>query len=70
MPEEIIEMIPMGCARLRIACLPVVSDDDTLPRWQSVPSHIPLDMRPTPFSQHFDFNNVKADGGPWKPDDE
>lgn len=68
--EQIIELIPMGCARLRISCLPVVTDDTTLPKWQKAPSHIPPEMRETMFTQHFDFSAQKTYDGPWKPDDE
>ena len=68
--EEMIEMIPMGCARLRITCLPVVTDDPTCPKWKNVPSHMPLDRRPVAFSQHFDFHHVTTNDSPWKPDDE
>ncbi len=45
-PEEEIELVPLGCARLRISCLPVVTEDESAPRWQSVPEHIPDEDRP------------------------
>lgn len=38
-PIEQIEMIPMGCARLRMACLPVISDGPNAREWQVVESH-------------------------------
>lgn len=45
--EEIVEMIPLGCARLRISCLPVASDDPRAAvRWKQSPSHTDLALRP------------------------
>lgn len=38
-PVEDIEMIPMGCARLRMACLPVIGDGPDAQEWQVVNSH-------------------------------
>ncbi len=38
--EELIEMIPLGCARLRISCLPVVTADaERGVRWTPAPNH-------------------------------
>ena len=37
---EEIELIPLGCARLRMSCLPVVTEDgEKGVRWTAVPSH-------------------------------
>lgn len=33
-PEETIRMIPLGCARLRMACLPVIGDGQTAREWK------------------------------------
>jgi hypothetical protein len=38
-PIEDIELIPMGCARLRIACFPVIGDGSDAREWQKVSSH-------------------------------
>lgn len=35
--KEFIEMIPMGAARLRITCLPVISDSGNARYWDSIP---------------------------------
>ncbi|MGI6544707.1 MAG: beta-L-arabinofuranosidase domain-containing protein [Limnochordia bacterium] len=45
--EETITLIPLGCARLRMSCLPLVSDDPETSRWQTPPAHIPIKDRPT-----------------------
>jgi hypothetical protein len=34
-PEETITMIPLGCARLRLACLPVAGDGPDAREWQT-----------------------------------
>ncbi|MBQ9973921.1 MAG: glycoside hydrolase family 127 protein [Oscillospiraceae bacterium] len=66
-PDETIQLIPMGCARLRMTCLPVVTDDTSCPTWQPVPGHIPPEHRPTNLPDPF----ASMDGdGPWKPEDE
>lgn len=66
--EEVIEMIPLGCARLRISCLPVVTENPDCARWQPIPSHVPLENRRAPFYESFRMDFV--DNGPWKPDEE
>lgn len=33
-PEETIKMIPLGCARLRMACLPVIGDEKDAQEWK------------------------------------
>jgi len=38
-PIEEIIMIPMGCARLRMTCLPVIGEDTNAREWQDVSSH-------------------------------
>lgn len=38
-PEEDITLVPMGCARLRIACFPVIGDGPDAREWQEVSSH-------------------------------
>jgi hypothetical protein len=38
-PVEEITLIPMGCARLRMCCLPTVGDGPDAREWQSVESH-------------------------------
>lgn len=44
--EEEIEMIPLGCARLRISCLPVVTTDaETGVHWTRTPVHTPIEER-------------------------
>ena len=35
---ETIEMIPMGCAHLRMTCLPIVSDRPDARRWEDIPN--------------------------------
>jgi len=73
-PEEIIEMIPMGCARLRMTYLPVITDDPYAPKWKKVSTHIPCDKRYPPFTQHYDFSHTDPSeidqNGPWKPQNE
>ena len=76
-PTETVELIPMGCARLRMTCLPLVTDDPEDARWVEVPAHIPPKERPRPFSSHYDLiqpgEKKKASQEaekPWKPDDE
>ncbi len=44
--EEEIEMIPLGCARLRISCLPTVTTDaEAGVHWKRTPVHVPIDER-------------------------
>lgn len=38
-PVEDIELVPMGCARLRICCLPVVGEGPDAREWKKVDSH-------------------------------
>ncbi len=37
--DETVELIPLGCARLRLACLPVIGDGDTARDWQAHPAY-------------------------------
>ncbi len=34
-PIEELTLIPLGCARLRIACFPIVSEEDDVPDWEN-----------------------------------
>ena len=44
--EEEIEMIPLGCARLRISCLPTVTTDAAKGvHWNRTPVHTPIEER-------------------------
>ena len=36
-PTELIEMIPMGAAHLRMTCLPVISDSKNARYWEDIP---------------------------------
>ena len=38
-PVEDITLIPMGCARLRISCIPVIGDGPDAREWIKVKSH-------------------------------
>ena len=38
-------MIPLGCAHLRMSCLPVISNGKYANTWQETPSHIDFDNR-------------------------
>lgn len=44
-PEELITMIPLGCAHLRMSCLPVISKDEFANQWKITPSHIEFKNR-------------------------
>ena len=61
---EEVELIPMGCARLRIGCIPVVTDDPGANRWEKVPEHIPVEERVgmIPFDENFDMNAAAVIG--------
>ena len=63
-PAEEVDLIPMGCARLRISCFPVVSEDPGANRWQKVPEHVPIEERKTevPFDENFDMNAAAVIG--------
>lgn len=37
-PAKVIELIPMGCAHLRIAVLPIISDRPDARRWEEIPN--------------------------------
>ena len=72
-PEEEIELIPLGCARLRISCFPIITNDQTADTWEKIPSHIPLNERPQPFEKRcYDFQTKSTVSGehanaPWEP---
>lgn len=40
------QLIPLGCARLRISCFPIVSGDPRFPQWRSQPGSVPPEDRP------------------------
>lgn len=46
-PAETIELIPLGCARLRIACLPVAGEGAGAWKWRSLPETVDLNEQPT-----------------------
>ena len=71
-PEEEIELIPLGCARLRISCFPVVTDDTSADTWEEVPPHTAVEERHHLYNSHYAFqmkSNCKADksNAPWEP---
>lgn len=39
------ERLPLGCARLRMSCLPVVTTDRIANAWEKVPNDVPPDQR-------------------------
>lgn len=45
-PEELITLIPLGCARLRLSVFPALSDADWANEWQEVPEYTSLEERP------------------------
>ena len=49
-PTEKLRFIPLGCARLRLAVLPVASDDPQSMRWYAVPEKTSRSERPKIFS--------------------
>ena len=67
--EEEIELIPLGCARLRISCFPVITRNEAAARWKEVPEHIPLEKRPQFFNFQYDFDEYGSTScGPWDPE--
>ncbi|QNI35753.1 beta-L-arabinofuranosidase domain-containing protein [Edaphobacter albus] len=46
-PVETIELIPLGCARLRISCFPVAGDGPGAWKWRSLPETVELSSQPT-----------------------
>ena len=55
--EEEIELIPLGCARLRMSCLPTVTaDEEKGVKWTPAPSHTEPDSR----VQHYDIPYLKT----------
>ncbi len=47
--DEEIELIPLGCARLRMSCLPVVTSDSTANEWKETPTDVPPENRAATF---------------------
>jgi hypothetical protein len=45
-PVEEISMIPLGCARLRMSCLPLIGDGEDANDWESTPPTVDFEMRP------------------------
>ena len=45
-PEEKIELIPLGCARLRLSVFPAVTDEPWAQEWHEVPESTPVESRP------------------------
>ena len=43
---QVRELIPLGCARLRISCFPIATDDGRFSKWNQGPDTIPLEKRP------------------------
>lgn len=52
---EEIELIPLGCARLRISCFPIVTDNPNAEVWTEVPEHTPLTERNENYPFGFNF---------------
>lgn len=59
--EETVEMIPLGCARLRISCLPVVSNDpENSVHWNQTPAHTDLSLRPRRYPDPYHLEESDA----------
>ena len=55
--EEEIELIPLGCARLRMSCLPTVTADEEVGvKWIPAPAH----TEPASRVQHYDIPYLKT----------
>ena len=55
--EEEIELIPLGCARLRMSCLPTVTTDEEVGvKWIPAPAH----TEPASRVQHYDIPYLKT----------
>ena len=54
-PVETVELIPLGCARLRISCFPTVSDSPDSVKWTKTPAHVEIENRakdyPNPYKE-------------------
>lgn len=46
-PSEVIELIPLGCARLRISCFPVAGNGPGAWTWRELPETVDLATQPT-----------------------
>jgi hypothetical protein len=45
-PDEDLVFIPLGCARLRMSCLPLIEDGPEARPWQAVPEHVDVHALP------------------------
>lgn len=63
---EEIELIPLGCARLRMSCLPVVTEDKSATHWKPTPAFIPFEERAPFFPVHYEL--TEKNSGPWDPE--
>ena len=54
-PVETVELIPLGCARLRISCFPTVGDSPDSVKWTKTPAHVDIENRakdyPNPYKE-------------------
>ncbi len=68
-PCEEIELIPLGCARLRMSCLPIVTENPHATHWKRTPAFTPFEERAPAFPVHYDLTARKDElGGPWDPE--
>jgi hypothetical protein len=62
--EEEITLIPMGCARLRMSCLPIVDNGPESRKWVTPPPHVPFEDRPkNRFDELYPIERVPKDKG-------
>ena len=65
---EEIELIPLGCARLRMSCLPVVTENPSANHWRPTPVFVSFEERAPAFPVHYDLSEQNASVGPWDPE--
>lgn len=59
--EETVELIPLGCARLRISCLPIASTDpENSNLWKQSPTHTDLALRPKRYPDPYHFEESES----------